>query len=478
MRNQYKSEMETLTPRREALEQLYTSIEEETGMNRSKRFSGRAAAILVCAVLMVTAAAAAVPTVREALLGQLGVFAPYAQTIEGVSCTDQGLEVRVLSALSDNLNARVYLSVQDREADRLDQCLTLKGRLTTGAELAQPDDEAPSLSVGGVGTSQFRLLSYDADTKTALFSARIYYGDSAQPVPNARLSILGMTTQEGQLYGSVSCSTVTAQTLESLPAEGRVIFRPSDLDNRAEMDALIPSRPVALVPEQTPMPIAGTGDMWISSMGFAGDDFFHIRLGLAEGVEPEERGFFSDLFLLGATDERLYTYQEILVDGGMDILFPLIHPEDLDLVKRCEARFYGPYDRPGMRLEGSWAVDFQMDYHPFQVLDWTGELAGWQVRQLTLSPLSVTMHSNASGGLDNVTLYAVKADGSTVAAQPGTGRYTNLEALRQGAGWDAFNTWEFQEPVDPAEITSLTVLGKTIPVNRQPSFAEKEDTTT
>lgn len=67
--------------------------------------------------------------------------------------------------------------------------------------------------------------------------------------------------------------------------------------------------------------------------------------------------------------------------------------------------------------------------------------------------------------MDNITLYAVKADGSTVAANPGIGRYSKLEASSEGTGWDAFNTWEFQEPLDLEEVVSLRLGDKTIPVN-------------
>ena len=114
MRDRYRHELERLGPRQEELDRLYDMIEGETEMKQTKRLSRRAAAILVCAVLTITAAAAAaVPAVWEGLLEQLGLFAPYAQTIDGAVCRDQGIEVRVLSALSDDLEARFYLSVRD-----------------------------------------------------------------------------------------------------------------------------------------------------------------------------------------------------------------------------------------------------------------------------------------------------------------------------------------------------------------------------
>lgn len=462
MKNQYRRELERLGPSREELERLYTMIEEGTLVKRNKHLGMRAAAVLACAaLLMITAAVAAAPTVWDALMAHLGVFAPYAQTIEDAVSTDQGIELRVLSALTDDLKAQVFLSVRDVDQDRLDQCLTLTGRLTAG-EAVETD---AALTFGGCSTSRFQLVSYDPARKTALLSASIYYGETAQPSRQTRLTVTGMSTQLGELYGSVSCASVTGQVLESLPSDGEVICRPSDLDDRTDLDALIPSRLLRLAPEQNPTPIEGTEDMWISSMGFASDGYFHIRVGLADGVRPEERGFFSDLFQLENRDKKLYTYQQTLVEGGMDIFFPLLRPEDLELIRSCEVRLYGPYTRSGTEIAGHWSTEFQMEYFPSVTLDWTGRVTAGQVRQVTISPLSVTMRGDASGGLDNITLYAVKADGSTVAANPGIGRYSKLEASSEGTGWDAFNTWEFQEPLDLEEVVSLRLGDKTIPVN-------------
>ena len=156
MKNQYRRELERLGPSREELERLYTMIEEGTLVKRNKHLGMRAAAVLACAaLLMITAAVAAAPTVWDALMAHLGVFAPYAQTIEDAVSTDQGIELRVLSALTDDLKAQVFLSVRDVDQDRLDQCLTLTGRLTAG-EAVETD---AALTFGGCSTSRFQLVS-------------------------------------------------------------------------------------------------------------------------------------------------------------------------------------------------------------------------------------------------------------------------------------------------------------------------------
>ena len=450
-------------------------------MKKTKRLGGKAAAVLVCAALMVTAAAAAtVPAVWEALQDRLGAFAPYAQTIEGAACADQGVEVQVLSAISDDLEAWVYLSVRDVEEDRLNEFLTLDGKLTAG-EAKEPEEGSVLWMwfTEPFSTSRFELVSYDAETKTALLSARVSYDAWTQPNGAARLDITGMTTQKGRMRGSVSCASVTGAELKSLPAgeNDKVIFK---LYHRLGLskyvyddgtDYFLPDEQVVLAPGQTPMDIEGTEDMRISSMGFASDGCFHIRLELAQGVAPElgEDDGVSGLYISLSDshwDSAYRLYQERLVEGGIDILFPLLKAENLEGIQSREAGIFGGYTRPGTDIEGSWSTEFELDYYPSAVLDWTGELDGWQVERMTVSPLSVTMKSNASGGLD-IPLYAVKKDGSTVAAQLGRSGYNNVGAMRREKEekWEAYATWKFEEPVEVEDLVSLRLGDAVIPVN-------------
>lgn len=425
------------------------------------------AAALICVTLIASALAVS-PALREQLAAVLGSFAPYSQTIEGAACTDQGIEIQVLSALADDIQAQVYLSARDVEEDRLDQCLTLIGKLTTGTEKeTEAGAEAPVVQVGGFSTGFFKLLSYDPETKTALLCANVLYGDNGQPTRKAQLNITGMTTRQGDMGGSVSCVSVTGAALKSLPlAEGDQVI--SKLSDFGWPDTLLPSQQVVLAPGQTPMPIEGTEDMWVSSMGFASDGCFHVRLEYAEGVEPEvdDYGslFFGDLLPTDGVErqEKHYIFQETAVEGGIDILFPLVTAEDAQ--ELAQVRFYGLYTRPGIDLEGSWLIDFQLDYHPSVTLDWTGRLAGRQIDRVTVSPLTITMNSNDWGGFSSTTMYAVRQDGSTIAATPGTGRYANVGADTGEEVYDTYNTWEFEEPVDVEELVSLALLGETIPL--------------
>lgn len=487
LNDQYKREMEQFGPRQEELEKLCTLIEGGTDM-KWKKWLGRKAvvAIAACAALTLTAAAAA-PTVWEALRAQQGPFAPYTQTIEGAKCTDEGIEIQVLSAISDDLAARFYLAVRDVEEDRLNECLTLTGTLTAG----ENKEELPLAYSGGYSTRHFELLSYDSESRTALFSTQINYQDVARPNGKARLEITGMTTRKAQILEDASCGTVTGAELKSLGAgeDDTVVHSPSSVDGIGYTDDILPDEQVVLAPGQNPVDIEGTEDMRISSMGFASDGRFHIRLEFAEGVKPatfepvnmdSETGvnlcagqvralLYCDL-MNGDGDMRYYVCQARLVEGGMDILFPLLTAEDLEEIQSRRARISGTYIRPGMDLEGDWATEFEVEYYESTVLDWTGELEGWQVEQVTVSPLNVTIkrHSGDKQGAfgPGVMLYAVKQDGSTVAAEPGPSGYTNEGALAGESEdrWEAFETWRFEEPLDLDEIVSLKLMDTEIPI--------------
>ena len=109
-----------------------------------------AAALALCAALCVTAVAAG-PSLWQYIQARQGPFAGLAQTVEGAVCTSGGIEIRVLSALADDVRGEVYFTVRDVEGDRLDSQLTL--RCGADSDLAG------------------RLVEYDPESRTALFAA-------------------------------------------------------------------------------------------------------------------------------------------------------------------------------------------------------------------------------------------------------------------------------------------------------------------
>lgn len=86
-----------------------------------------AAVLAAAAVALTTTALAAGPVIGGMLQKALGAFAPYAQTQEGI-VEKEGIQVKVLSALTDDLCAKVYLEVTDLTGDRLKNA-SISGKL-------------------------------------------------------------------------------------------------------------------------------------------------------------------------------------------------------------------------------------------------------------------------------------------------------------------------------------------------------------
>ena len=350
--------------------------------------------------------------------------------------------------------------VRDVEGDRLDSQLTL--RCGADSDLAG------------------RLVEYDPESRTALFAAGMSYyrpqtegavglGTTGGAVPDTlHLAVERLTTRQGELDAGASCAGVTAALLDSLPlGEGdRVVM---GVEESGYPASILPDERVVLAPGQTPMPLEGTGNVTISSMGFASDGRFHVRVAYAPGIGHGDLDMGYFLARVYPRDERRTAEEKYWratvitqVEGGLDVLFPLIKAgEGAEL---GEVYFYGGYERPGVDIAGPWSIDFPLEHYPSTVLEWTGTLAGRRVDHVTVSPLTVTMDSDDTGGFSTAELTVVLKDGTEVPAACGPGRYANLG---EGAGvevWDAYNTWELERPVEVEEIDHLLLLGEHIPV--------------
>lgn len=462
-RDEYRREMDQVIWTEEQKQRLRQVMARPN--SRPRRLTRRMAAAAAVAAALIVSAVAAGTSVWQRIQERQGPFAGIAQTIEGAVCTDQGIEVQVLSAVADDVRAEIYFTVRDTTGDRLDDQIVLS--------------PAEDSDMSG------RLVEYDADSHTALFMASMSnYTPQAQSGggvfsvdgkkaawigEHIRLSLDGLTTRQGDLEAQVSCADMSDQLLQSLPlGDGDKVVM--GVEESGYPRTILPDTQVVLAPNQTPMPLDGTQDITVSSMGFASDGRFHIRVAYAQGIDHEDvdRGYFLARVYPRDEDsagEDKYWMATVItqVEGGMDVMFPLIkagEAHELDQVY-----FTGRYQRPGVDIAGSWSIDFSVDYHPSVVLAWTGEVAGRHVNQVTVSPLTVTMDSNDQGGFSTVPLYAVLRDGTEVSAKRSVGEYNNISGNQGIAVWDAYNTWEFERPVEVADIAYLTLLGENIPVS-------------
>ena len=461
-RDEYRKEMDQVIWNDEQRERLRQVMAQPS--SRPRRLTRRTVAAVAVAAALVVSAVAAGTSAWQTIRAKQGPFSAIAQTIQGAVCTDQGIEIQVLSALADDVRAEIYFTVRDTAGDRLDDQLTLH--------------RAEDSDMSG------HLVAYDPASRTALFMASLSnYSPQTQTGggvfsvdgkkgawigEHTRLSLDGLTTRQGEMDAQASCAGVSDELLQSLPlgAQDKVIL---GVEESGYTRAILPETQVVLAPNQTPMALEGTEDMTISSMGFASDGRFHIRVAYAQGINHEDvnRGYFlaqvypRDEEKMG--EEKYWLPMVITqVEDGMDVMFPLIKAGEADELE--QVYFYGRYQRPGVDIAGSWAVDFSVDYHPSTVLTWTGEIAGRHVNHVTVSPLTVTMDSNDKGGFSTVPLYAVLKDGTKVAAERGVGEYANVSQNPATEVWDAYNTWQFERPVEVENIDYLILLDEQIPM--------------
>lgn len=158
----YRSEMDALCPDAQQMDRLLAVMGEKRRKGVSRHVRTVLVAAAVVAALCVSALALS-PTLREALASALGSFGPYSQTVEGASAADQGIEIRVVSAVVDRNLARIFLEVQDKTGDRLGG---EKLHISAGAERTGAQAELWSINIPP-------MKSYDAESRTALFMVEV-----------------------------------------------------------------------------------------------------------------------------------------------------------------------------------------------------------------------------------------------------------------------------------------------------------------
>ena len=244
------SELHLSTERWEAILAAAGRMTERENRRRPLRTGLMAAAI--CAALAVTAVAVS-PPLRETLIQFLGSFEPYAQEVEGVSATDQGIELRVVRVLADKNGGTAYLEAEDLVGERLhesaalesyrDPCIAYDAEADTALFALALDDIAPcQMQTGDVYTVEFSRV---------LPAVEPFFA----PLP-------------WELLTGERLDTLTVATEKYISGERREETR------------------TVLVPGQTPAEL-GTELCSLSSMGFDQDGAFHIQLRLADGVGGE-----------------------------------------------------------------------------------------------------------------------------------------------------------------------------------------------
>lgn len=413
-------------------------------------------AAALCVVLTITALAVS-PTLREALLKALGSFAPYSQTIEGLSVVDQGIEVRVVSALSDGNVAQVYYEIQDLTGDRLDEFtqddLMVPLPCNWGEEGGPQWVSAGSTAIGG-------LIQYDKETRTALM-----VGAVLGKGPSAERLVLGLDIYEIQ----------PGKHHESIPVD------PAWIGPEPLKSLTLENGKSVLAPGQNPRPLESEF-FSLSSFGYGEDGMLHFQVRLNEGMDDSQwersevhyrggwsyaegnqggprsfrytqntdyKGMTEEEMEIAAPETRFQVDGVTYYDCRTGITPADVAEGDVEWVEYANTWLD---TRPAIR--GEWELEVPVEMVETTQVDMTGAqttINGVTARTLYLSVLGATLESDPNGSANTLgypmTLYL--SDGRVIPQIDSDGPFH--------AGRYAVNHWTFSEPVEPEQVTAVAI---------------------
>lgn len=183
LRTKYVEGMKRFDPNDAQIAQLMEELEVERLKKHVPRVLRTALIVAAICVAMAASALALSPTLREALESALGAYAPYATAVEGAVCVENGIEIKVVSAMADSSVVRIYVEARDLEGDRLSADMGVSASI----KREKPTDENWIYSYS-TGAS---CVDYDAETKTALLEINTS-GTITGDLEGAELVLLGL----------------------------------------------------------------------------------------------------------------------------------------------------------------------------------------------------------------------------------------------------------------------------------------------
>ena len=437
---------------------LVEELPERRRRVRPRVWRGALIAAAVCVALTASALALS-PTLREALAATLGSFEPYAQEVEGVSATDQGIRISVVRAIADGDQGRVYLEVTDLEGDRLD---------------AHTD-------LDGIDYSEDTAEAYDPETHTALYERRIFDSQRNEDgtvtikikeifpgivrlgrVNEAEKRVEGTIPLPQSLLGTDTLEThaLTAEDLEGCYSGERAQRMAGEL---------------VLAPNQTPAAL-DTELFSLSSAGFDREGYYHVQFEIADGVYlRDEDGFLIPDFWEAEGGWELSSWHTVSFGGGKYYDVRLNNVDDLRPTPE-DIRALGPGTVNGSvtvkePIRGEWELTFPLEIVPERMVETDDMIASMQMDRITFTAMGLkieahqtNLSSKHSGTLGNFPIAVFLADGSVVHSE----RFGRIE-FKHDAGsnyMDEFwNVWELESAIDPAQVVGVSLGYWYVPVN-------------
>lgn len=198
-------------------------------------------AAALCVLLTVSALAVS-PGLREQLAAALGAFAPYAQEMEEGVCVENGVEIRVLSAMADRSIVKVYVQVRDLKEDRLTANLSTRAYVERGEEAER---EALRLEGGGYSFSD-KCVGFDEESGTALLEISTF-GTFPSDLEGMRLQIESLYPTGDRKDGSIGGDEHWTVDLNVEVISSREIALTGMLDGKELVKAQISALGITLV---------------------------------------------------------------------------------------------------------------------------------------------------------------------------------------------------------------------------------------
>lgn len=436
MEQEYRREMDRVELSPDQRARIVQAMVEEPPRKQRRRPPMRllAAAVLVCGALT-TSALALSPTLRDYLAQALGSFTSYSQEPEGAVAVDDKVEVRVVSAVTDQYRMKIYIEVEDLTGERfMDEAIHLNASI--------PRDW------GRIGViARPVLIAYDPEEHTALFEIN----QSGYPMSEK--------VEELELKASKITTGIYNYDTEALPEDllSDQYLKTMTLDNGD----------MVLVPEQTPKELEGTDLLRLSSLGFAPD-------GTLQGIFQ-----LSDQVV--ASDENILTFT-IYVDGEAyfgetgneelkDYMFTwngkqyIGFGQEVPLAYKDRITFSSAYgtlitQRALEPIEGNWDLTFQVENYPMKEIELTGDIGEWPYpTTFAISPLGAVMTGSYDIGYWGGGPFAVIYEDGT-----------RFESFKRDSGMMSpdelcvLGNWEFTEPLDLDRAVAVEIWNWHIPL--------------
>lgn len=353
----------------------------------------RTAVALALCAALIVTAVAAGPSVWSALREHLGPFKAWLIPLTG-SSTSAGVELEVVGVLSDGATARFYLTAHDRVGGRLD------GHTSVTFDLE------------GAGSWGGSAVAFDGETDTLLLE----------------LETMNLTGEKLTLSGG----TLT-------PNSYQVSVEP-ELEDRLETF-------------QTYEELPG----FSTSMGFDGENNFHLRVKLAEGYGLSAQSAVFVTFSDGSTWFNEAEQVSYLSDG-QDLRLEGITRENWDQVEKIW--LVTSYTGPLEPIQGDWTLTLDPVAAGTRSTgtDFSLKRSGVTVTQVQLSALGAVV--TYTGGEDALSVEDLRVETAS-------GEVSAWDSF-SGWNWGGEGTaiWRYETPVELEDIASVTLLGEAVPLAR------------